>query len=62
MIEQANTQKFNRGILLNIGFDLAKKKNYDYYIFHDVDSLPDEELMNLYSYKGKRLYIMHHLI
>ncbi len=56
VIEQMNSQKFNRGILLNIGFDLAKKnKHYDYYIFHDVDSLPDEELMKLYSYQGKKI-------
>jgi hypothetical protein len=56
VIEQMNSQKFNRGILLNIGFDLAKKnKDYDYYIFHDVDSLPDEELMKLYMYKGQKI-------
>lgn len=56
VIEQANMQRFNRGILLNIGFDLAKKnKKYDYYIFHDVDSLPDEELIKLYMYKGKKI-------
>ena len=48
LIEQDNLDKFNRGLLLNIGFYLAEKKNYNYYIFHDVDSYPDEYLLNLY--------------
>lgn len=56
VIEQFDQQRFNRGILLNIGFDIAsKKKNYDLYIFHDVDSLPDEDLLNFYTYKGDKI-------
>ena len=31
--------KFNRGKLLNAGFDMACN-DYDVYIFHDVDLLP----------------------
>ena len=49
IIDQNNADKFNRGFLLNIGFLLASKHfNYDRYIFHDVDSYPDEDLFELY--------------
>jgi len=50
-----NFDKFNRGLLLNIGYYIAKKnksydrcKSYDRYILHDVDSYPDQDLFNLY--------------
>ncbi len=56
IIDQCDTQKFNRGILLNIGYYLAKNnKNYKYYIFHDVDSLPDDELIKQYCYNGNEI-------
>jgi hypothetical protein len=49
IIDQNNADKFNRGLLLNIGFIIAKiKQIYDRYIFHDVDSFPDQEMFNLY--------------
>ena len=49
IINQNNFDKFNRGILLNIGYYIAKKnKSYDRYILHDVDSYPDQDLFNLY--------------
>ena len=41
VIEQKDDKPFNRGKLLNVGFDIAKKDNdYDYVCFHDVDYLP----------------------
>jgi N-terminal region of glycosyl transferase group 7/WW domain/N-terminal domain of galactosyltransferase len=52
IIEQSNDGlKFNRGKLLNIGFDLARKsgRNHDVYIFHDVDLLPGPDLMHWYT-------------
>jgi hypothetical protein len=50
IIDQNNADKFNRGLLLNIGYLIAKKKyNYDRYIFHDVDSYPDKDLIDLYT-------------
>ncbi len=56
VIEQMDDQKFNRGLLLNAGFHIAsQKKNYDYYIFHDVDSLPDETLLKNYYYNGNKI-------
>ena len=48
VIDQNNSEKFNRGLLLNIGFYLAEKQHYDRYIFHDVDSYPDDVLFPQY--------------
>jgi len=49
IIDQDNADKFNRGLLLNIGYIIAKKYySYDRYIFHDVDSYPDRDLFKLY--------------
>jgi len=48
LIDQNNADKFNRGLLLNIGFYLAAKVKYDRYLFHDVDSYPDEVLFPQY--------------
>ena len=48
VIDQNNSDKFNRGLLLNIGFYLASKMKYDRYLFHDVDSYPDEVLFPQY--------------
>ncbi len=48
IIDQNNADKFNRGLLLNLGYIIAKRKHYDRYIFHDVDSYPNEEMFELY--------------
>lgn len=48
VINQHNNIKFNRGLLLNIGFYIASNFKYDRYIFHDVDSYPDQTLFDLY--------------
>lgn len=40
IVEQANANKFNRGTLINIGFDL-EKTNCTYISPHDVDLLPE---------------------
>lgn len=49
IIEQSNDgRKFNRGKLLNIGFDIACKHNCSILIFHDVDLLPSKELQPFY--------------
>lgn len=53
VIEQSSKHAFNIGLLKNIGFSLAKNKNknkYDYYVFSDIDLLPDDEL-SWYYYK-----------
>jgi hypothetical protein len=52
IIEQSNDGRgFNRGALLNIGFELAKKSSPDVYIFHDVDLISAESLVPLYYMK-----------
>jgi hypothetical protein len=59
IVEQSDDQrKFNRGKLLNIGFDLARKNNvhHDVFIFHDVDLLPQENLEEAYSHFPKTPY------
>ena len=41
--------KFNRGQLLNIGFELASKDGFNNFVFHDVDLLPSPELKKYYT-------------
>lgn len=40
VVEQDGAKTFNRGKLLNVGFQYAKKLKCDYVVFHDVDMLP----------------------
>ena len=40
IVEQDDAKAFNRGKLLNIGFQIAKKLKCDYVVFHDIDMLP----------------------
>ena len=50
IIEQSNDgRKFNRGKLLNVGYDIAKSHNCKIFIFHDVDLLPSENLIEDYT-------------
>jgi hypothetical protein len=52
IVEQSDDgRKFNRGKLLNIGFDVARKsgRNHDVFIFHDVDLLPQANLGEWYA-------------
>ena len=41
VIEQVGKSPFNRGKLINAGF-LEFKKEFDYFIAHDVDMIPEE--------------------
>jgi N-terminal region of glycosyl transferase group 7/WW domain len=52
IIEQTDDGlKFNRGKLLNVGFEFAKKsgRKHDVFIFHDVDLLPKDDLASWYA-------------
>lgn len=50
IIEQKiDDKKFNRGQLLNIGFDLACKEHFNIFVFHDVDLLPSLDLIESYT-------------
>ena len=65
VIEQSDDKrKFNRGKLLNIGFDFAIKRSekhpprHNVFIFHDVDLLPQDDLSEYYAkYPSKPLHI-----
>eukprot|EP00532_Pseudo-nitzschia_australis_P017523 CAMPEP_0168269784 /NCGR_PEP_ID=MMETSP0141_2-20121125/14529_1 /TAXON_ID=44445 /ORGANISM="Pseudo-nitzschia australis, Strain 10249 10 AB" /LENGTH=332 /DNA_ID=CAMNT_0008210487 /DNA_START=547 /DNA_END=1547 /DNA_ORIENTATION=+ len=66
IVEQSDDgRKFNRGKLLNIGFDVAPQKHkskngqkHDVFIFHDVDLLPSKQLNEAYS---KFPTVPHHI-
>jgi hypothetical protein len=58
VIEQNNDFKFNRGILLNIGYDIFKN-NTKYIFTHDVDLNPfTSTIKNLYNKSVKKNSIM----
>jgi hypothetical protein len=65
VVEQSDDGKlFNRGMLLNVGFDIAKNENtsgaHTIYIFHDVDLLPSDEVREHYThvpYSGEVVHI-----
>jgi predicted glycosyltransferase involved in capsule biosynthesis len=48
LVEQCDDELFNRGKLLNIGFE-HNKDLYDYFIFHDVDMIPFKNIDYSYS-------------
>jgi hypothetical protein len=58
IIEQLKEKTFNRGKLLNVGYKYAVEKGCDYFVFHDVDMLPEEVD---YSYSDKPLHLATHL-
>ena len=58
IIEQADDKPFNRGKLLNVGYTLACDNGCDYFVFHDVDMLPEDVD---YSYTDKPLHLATHL-
>ena len=55
IIEQSDDgEQFNIGKLKNIGFEIASNdENFDNYIFSDIDTLPDYELMEYFFIKMK---------
>lgn len=56
VIEQAQEGIFNKGFLLNAGFDYIMKKSSnrvpDYLIFHDVDQIPRKTCGNCYDFRS----------
>lgn len=50
IVEPVKNATFNRGLLMNIGFNEAMKETskWDCFIFHDVDLLPEDE-RNIYG-------------
>ena len=46
---QTSASRFNRGMLLNIGFtEASRRRDHQCYFFHDVDLLPENDT-NSYS-------------
>lgn len=58
IVEQSDAKPFNRGKLLNVGYKSACDKGCDYFVFHDVDMLPEDVD---YSYSDKPLHLATHL-
>ena len=57
IIEQTqDDEKFNRGALLNVGY--LYDTTYDAYIFHDVDLIPNENMLTVYATQ----YISNHVV
>jgi len=46
-------KRFNRGKLLNIGFNISNKMKYDIFVTQDVDMLPNDYLLQYYLYIPK---------
>lgn len=61
VIDQNNADKFNRGLLLNVGYYIALHTHtYDRYIFHDVDSYPDALLQKYYFIDPEEYKVIHY--
>jgi hypothetical protein len=59
IVEQKDDKPFNRGKLLNIGFQKAVELSCNYVVFHDVDMIP----INVdYSYSNKVLHLATNFI
>jgi len=43
---------FNRGMSKNIAYDVAQKEGYDYFCFHDIDMVPEDDSCD-YSWPGE---------
>ena len=50
IMEQSSHLRFNRGALLNVGVLFLSGSNFDYFAFHDVDTIPTERGDVQYSY------------
>ncbi|XP_034945646.1 beta-1,4-N-acetylgalactosaminyltransferase bre-4-like isoform X3 [Chelonus insularis] len=49
VVEQEGNSKFNRAMLMNVGYvEALKERDFDCFIFHDVDLLPQDD-RNLYT-------------
>ena len=59
VVEQSDDNDFNRGKLLNIGFNSAVKEGCDYVVFHDVDLLP---IKADYSYTDRPTHLIGDII
>jgi len=56
VVEQGNDRPFNRGWLINVGYDISSKEGFDYFCFHDVDMLPEDKTCD-YSWVDKPTHL-----
>ena len=56
VVEQGNDRPFNRGWLINVGYDISSQQGYDYFCFHDVDMLPEDKSCD-YSWVEKPTHL-----
>ncbi len=56
IIQQDNTKPFNRGWLLNVGYQLSSNDGCDYFCFHDIDMLPEDNSCD-YSWVDKPTHL-----
>lgn len=49
VVEQCDNRRFNRGALLNIGFNKALSLGAKRVILHDCDLVPDDTLLTMYT-------------
>ena len=54
ILEQSPRLRFNRGALLNVGVLFLSGSDFDYFAFHDVDTIPTEQGNIQYSYPSGR--------
>ena len=51
---------FNRGMSKNVAFDVARQEGYDYFCFHDIDMLPEDDSCD-YSYPNNVEHLAVHV-
>ena len=51
---------FNRGISKNVAFDVARNEGFDYFCFHDIDMLPEDDTCDYY-YPNKVEHLAVHV-
>ena len=56
VVEQGTDRPFNRGWLINIGYDISSQQGFDYFCFHDVDMLPEDKSCD-YSWVEKPTHL-----
>jgi len=59
MEQEDDGRLFNRGLLLNAGFQVASRYDYDNFITHDVDMIPDPALFAHYAPKVGDYEVVH---
>jgi hypothetical protein len=54
-------EPFNRGLLINTAVAALRNSDYNYYIIHDVDLIPDDDLLDYYyTYPINPIHLGHY--